>query len=126
MTAWLTLYVARCAREDAAEVVSLVRSEDGPIVWLTSNRYMPPLREIGRADQFYSGSFWNPSYLWSTYAETFEHVLEREDIHFDCPEHDNALYAVDLRRWQYADENGSPDTHEDSMESEWRPVGVED
>ena len=38
----------------------------------------------------------------------------------ECPEYDNALYVVDLTRWQHREEDEIEDT--DSLNGEWIAV----
>lgn len=112
---------ARAAEKDAATIITFVREAgaDEPIVWITGNGYMPPLREIGSANSFYSGSFWNPSYAWESYVETFEETLERADIYLGCPEYDNSLYCVDRRVWQFRDID---EDEAETLSDEWERI----
>lgn len=118
------LYLAPeiAAREDAARVIEAVRAsgKDSPIIWLTSNAYFPPLREIGSADKFYSGSFWNPSQAWEVYVETFNSEVERANVLVDAPEWDNALYGVDLTIWRYREDIEEEDC--DELGQEWERI----
>jgi hypothetical protein len=118
---------AKAAEADAAEVIAAVRAASEadrrqPIVWITSNAYFPPLREVGSADLYYSGSFWNPSYSWMAYAETFEECLEAANIYLGSPEYDNCLYCVDMRLWQFRDDLEAEEA--DSLDEEWQPAKV--
>lgn len=119
---------AKAAEADAAQVIAAVREASEadrrqPIVWITSNTYMPPLREIGSAEDWYSGSFWNPSYGWIAYVEAFEESLEAANIYLGSPEYDNCLYCVDMRLWQFRDDLDDLDDAE-SLDDEWQPAKV--
>lgn len=86
---------------DVHAAVDYVRDagEHDPIVWLTGNSYMPSLRAWGNAETVWQLD--DDGEAWIHYAETFEAMLENHNIYVDCPEWDNALYAVDLTRWEY-------------------------
>lgn len=99
--------------KDIHAAVDLVRGNqsDDPIVWLTGNNYMPPLRAWGSAETVWQSDDFD---AWEEYAERWERGLENHNIYVGCPEWDNALYAVDLSRWEYSDNEEGED-----LQSEW-------
>lgn len=113
--------------EDVASAIELVRSEPGPIVWLTGNNFMPPLRAWGQAekvwqadenDEMFGGTFYTDRWsIWEQYSDEFEQRLMSADIYLDQPDYDNALYAVDLTRWAYVG-----DSDMETLEDEWHAI----
>jgi hypothetical protein len=103
------------------EIVPTVRAETGddPIVWLTGNSMMPSLRAWGNSERVYQLSY-DLGDVWSSYVERLESTLDQAEVFMAEPEYDNALYAVDLRRWQGADEHDTPDDVDITLQSEWK------
>ena len=103
------------ARVDAREAIDLARSSGhDPIVWLTGNAYMPPLRGFGHAESAWNAD--NTGDVWEAYAETFERELDAASVYLGSPDYDNALYVVDLARFEYVDEENQTG---DTLQSEW-------
>lgn len=107
--------IIRLATEDAAKAIDAARSNPGPIVWITGNSYMPPLRDFGQAETVWQVD--DDPDAWSFYVETFERLLDEASVYLGCPDYDNALYVVDQLRWEYIDE---PDDVE-TLTDEWAP-----
>lgn len=104
------------ATEVADLITDIVRSDSGPITWLTGNAYMPPIRSYPQFETLWqlddNGDAFE-SAVW-----TLEGLLEDRNIMLTCPDYDNALYGVDLSRWGYVGEDGaSLDLGDD-----WAPI----
>lgn len=120
------------AREDAEVAITIARESDTSVAFITGNSYFPPLRAFGHAESFYQADSYaaDMAHPWEIYVEVFEDILENENVYLGCPDYDNALYVVDLRRWEYIlrDEGyadgGTPYTDEDfpTLDSEWRKL----
>jgi hypothetical protein len=97
----------------AIDITAMARNSGVcPIVWVTGNNFMPPLRSFDQAE-----------YIWQEdeTGEAFEHLVERleqlldkAEVLLDCPEYDNALYAVDLARFEYVEGDG------DNLADDWQ------
>jgi hypothetical protein len=102
----------RMAEEDAETVIGYARDGgSNPIVWITGNSYMPPLRDVGQAETVWQAD--DTGELWEAYAETFEHALETAEVYLGAPEWDNALYVVDLQRFEYVESETGADLQDD-------------
>jgi hypothetical protein len=111
--------VTSYARQIADSIIESARtSEDDPIAWVTGNAYMPPLRSFTLAEN-----------IWQLYpdgdpdGDAFQLLTELVDeyvvdasVALECPDWDNALYAVDLRRFEYEE---YPDG--ETLQDDWRP-----
>lgn len=116
--------VRELAREVADAIIEDARTVHGPVVWITGNQYMPPLRSIPQAEYVYQAENNRDGELWGWFAEMVEDLLSAANVALECPDYDNALYAVDLNRWQYRvdAESDSEDINDD-----WEPLsGVDD
>lgn len=114
------------AAEDAAEAILIARQSSEPVAFITGNSHMPPLRAFGSAERFWHADedlvelhMDEPS-IFQCYSDRFETCLDLAAVYLDCPEHDNALYVVDLQRFQPVDPEHSPES--ESMQDDWRPV----
>lgn len=108
----------RMAEDDAVAVIGYARDGgSNPIVWITGNSYMPPLRDVGQAEAVWQESYETPE-LWEAYTETFEEALSAADVYLDAPEWDNALYVVDLQRFEYVES----DVIGADLQDDWAPV----
>lgn len=108
--------IQAAASQIADEIAQMARnSGDCPIVWVTGNHYMPPLRSFEAAE-----AIWQADETGEDFAglvESVERALDKADVLLDCPDYDNALYAVDLRRFEYVESDG------DNLADDWRPIG---
>lgn len=107
----------------ACDVIAPVaRDSSKPVVWLTSNRYMPPLRDLSEAESIWQacGDLHTVD-VWPTFVESLEAQLDKENVLMDTPEHDNMLYVVDLARWEFIENGDSDLMHGDGDEnSAWQ------
>lgn len=116
--------VRRYADEIADSIISDARTVHGPVVWITGNAYMPPMRAITLAERVYQADNNRDGELWADLVAMVEDRLSEADVLMECPDYDNALYAVDLRRWQFKDSDGEhhPDFYESwDINDEWEP-----
>jgi hypothetical protein len=103
------------ASDIASDMVTTARNSADPVVFVTGNSYMPPLRSYPGAECVWQGD--QDSDDWSYLTELVEDILQDSEVYLGCPDYDNALYVVDLRRFVYAD---NPDA--DSLSDEWAPI----
>jgi hypothetical protein len=97
--------VRRAAKRIADSIIADARNIEGPIVWVTGNSYMPPLRSFSDAEEVYQGRYpENGGGYWEFLVEELERLLSDAGVILDCPEDDNALFAVDARRWEFDEE----------------------
>lgn len=105
------------ARQIADEITAMARvSGDDPIMWVTGNNYMPPMRSFTLAERIWQDEGTDGedfAYL----CEEVERILGENNVALECPEYDNALYAVDLARFEYVE-----DSNGDTLQSEWRKL----
>lgn len=100
------------AKIDALIAIKFARESDEPVVFITSNNYMPPLRAFGRAEDFWQASHffvkadevYDAYCVWEAYCEAFDSALNEAEVYMSSPEDDNSLYVVDLNRWSLRDE----------------------
>jgi len=102
----------------ADSIIQEARTLEGPVVWITGNSYMPPLRSIDLAEMVYQADNNDDGELFASFAELVESHLSDANVMLECPEYDNALYAVDLNRWQYRDD----DSPVDDINDEWERI----
>jgi hypothetical protein len=104
------------ATEIASSITEAARgSGSDPIAWVTGNAYMPPLRSFSAAEKV-----WQDDSDGENFAHLHELVEARladTDVALECPDYDNALYAVDLRRFEYVDDPGDHET----LQQDWQP-----
>lgn len=106
------------ARKIADDITRDARSLHGPVTWITGNSMVPPLREIAEAERVWQAASNDDGEQFACLAELVEAHLANADVALECPDYDNALYAVDLRRWRYRDDDGFGD----DLNDDWMPV----
>lgn len=110
-----TTRLDRAASSIAAQITSAARgSGTDPIAWVTGNSYMPPLRSFTAAEQVYQADPDGEDFAYL--AEQVERQLGEAGVALECPDYDNALYAVDLRRFEYEED---PDG--ETLQADWKP-----
>jgi hypothetical protein len=104
------------ARQIAESIIDDARnSGSDPIAWVTGNSYMPPMRSFALAETIWQADDTGEDFAWL--VELVEKRLDRAHVALECPEYDNSLYAVDLARFEYVeDESG------ETLQSDWRPI----
>lgn len=115
--------VRKLAIELADEITQDARTVHGPVVWITGNAYMPPLRDLAQAEIVWQAENNRDGELWAWFVEMVEGTLRDNDVALECPDYDNALYAVDLQRWQYREDTETTDAED--LNDEWEPRTVE-
>jgi hypothetical protein len=94
---------------------------EGAVVWITSNRYMPPWRDLEDVEAIWQAEGNEDGYC-SHLIERIEEVCGNQlGLFIATPDYDNALYAVDLKVWEYID----PDDQEhdpSDLNDEWRRI----
>jgi hypothetical protein len=115
--------VRKMARELADAIISDARTVHGPVVWITGNSAVPPMREIPAAEYVYQADNNRDGELFAFMVELIEDHLNAASVLLESPEYDNALYVVDLNRWQYRDDDDVYDgtTEYDDLNDEWEP-----
>lgn len=104
------------AREITASIIESARtSGDDPIAWVTGNSYMPPLRSFAAAEQVWQDDEDGEDFAYLT--ERVEARLADAQVALECPDYDNALYAVDLKRFEYVEDPGDHET----LQEDWKP-----
>lgn len=113
--------VASMAVTDASQAIDYARQGDSdPIVWITGNSYMPPLRAFGQAETVWQ---MDDHDMWEVYFKTFVAELDKANVYLGCPDYDNALYVVDLDRWQYRWQYvNDGDEWAKTLQEEWEPI----
>jgi hypothetical protein len=104
------------AKQLASEITADARNTEGPVVWVTGNSYMPPMRSFSAAEEVYQLADWG---LWELFCDTVDSELSNADVYMASPDYDNALYIVDLKRWEYT-ETPNPYFNADDLNSEWK------
>ena len=110
------------AQNVADSIITTARSSgDDPVAWVTGNSYFPPLRACPDAETAWQARFpelgdsaWE-SY-WDFLNEEIDRLLEKADVWMDAGP-DGSLYVVDLRRFEYDEENGEASQ---TLSGEWR------
>lgn len=71
-------------------------ASDSPVVTLTSNSYMPPIRDYAEVERLWT---LDNGDVFETFMETFEQKLNEYNFIVGSPDYDNMLYGIDLNRW---------------------------
>jgi hypothetical protein len=94
----------------AQEITDQIRSEsnnDIPVIPLTGNSMMPPIRCYDIAETVYNLSSHEDAF--TVMVERMESTLTENGVIIDCPDYDNALWGVDTNRWEYVgDQDDDP------------------
>jgi hypothetical protein len=112
------------ASEIASEMVAAARNSIDPVVFVTGNSYFPPLRWFEAAERVWQAEELQGDETgdaWAYLTELVESILTDSEVYLGCPDYDNALYVVDLRRFVYAD-NPDAETLSDDLSDEWVPI----
>lgn len=106
--------VTQYARLVARDVIAPVaRESNEPVAWLTGNSMIPPLRQVDSANVIWREDITGE--MWETFVEAIESALDEQQIYMAAPEYDNALYVVDLKRWEHMDDVDAFD-----LNTEWK------
>lgn len=86
----------------ARDVIAPVAKESTePVVALTGNSYMPPIRDLEDVEAVYQAD--DNGDIFSNLVEAIWSKLEELNVSLGEPDYDNMLYVVDTSRWQYVD-----------------------
>ena len=110
-------HIQRAARDIAGSVISDAQnSGPDPVVFVTGNSMMPPLRSFDAAEDVWQHPANEDGEAFAYLAEEIERLLDEAGVALGCPEYDNALYAVDLLRFEFVED---PDG--ETLQDDWRP-----
>lgn len=111
----------RMATEDAKWIIESARATHvhEPCVWLTGNAFVPAIRSFENAEKLWQQNeiAYKGMTAFEVYCETIENLLDEADVYMTSPEWDNALYCVDLARFQSVE-----DPSGDSINDEWELI----
>ncbi|HEY1705496.1 MAG TPA: hypothetical protein VGG75_37905 [Trebonia sp.] len=116
------------AKVIASSMTADARASAEPVAWVTGNSYMPPLRSFPEAERVWQAdngarSSWpalHGAAIWDTLVEEVERLLAAANVYMSVPDYDNAVYCVDMNRWQYREDGATGDDINDEWEE--RPV----
>lgn len=86
-----------------------------PVQFVTGNSYMPPLRSFPNAEAIWRDD--EDGSLFEQLTEEIEAILSNANVLLACPDYDNALYVVDLARFEHVEGDDY-----DSLQNDWRPI----
>jgi hypothetical protein len=87
------------ARHEIAPVAA--DSGDEPVVALTGNSYMPPIRALDNVEEVWQT---NDMDAFEALMDGIESELEVLNVSMSSPDFDNALYVIDLNRFEMSDD----------------------
>lgn len=105
------------ARAVADDIIADARNIHGPVVWVTGNNYMPPMRALPSAEAVWQADNNDDGELWASFTDLVEEYVAKADVLLECCEWDNALFAVDLKRWRHRADFAVNDDINDDWES---------
>lgn len=106
----------------AGSLIAEARNLHGPVVWVTGNQYVPAFRSFTEAERVWNAENNTDGELFAFLVEQVEDHLSAASVALEAPEHDNSLYVVDLKRWQYREDGNSDVTETFDINDEWEPV----
>lgn len=118
--------VREIANDIATSIIEDARTSTGPVVWVTGNSYVPPFRSFDMAERVWNAENNDDGELFHFLVELVEILLRDADVVLECPDYDNALYAVDLKRWRYTGDDDGSDAEDLNDEWELKANGQEE
>lgn len=110
-------HIRRIAAGIAESVIADARnSGPDPIAWVTGNSYMPPLRSFDGAENVWQHPANEDGEAFAYLVEVLESMLADADVALECPDSDNSLYAVDLARFEFAEDSAG-----EYLGDDWQP-----
>ena len=116
------------ARVIAGQMIADARGLEGPVVWVTSNSFVPPLRAFIDADRVWqadngvhSADEYASAAIWQELVTELHERLSEANVFLGSPDYDNSLFVVDLNRWEYDEE--AEETAED-INNTWKKVSA--
>lgn len=103
-------------------IAPTARDSATPVVFITGNSYMPPIRDLEDVEAIWQADT-NGEYF-AILVEAIESRLAMEMVYLAQPEYDNALYVVDLKRWQFKELSQDECNDIDDINDEWEPLEV--
>ena len=83
----------------AGSIIETARSSDRPIAWLTGNSYFPAFRSFTEAEHVWDAQYYVEAEIFPFLVEEVERHLDKAEVLMAQPDYDNALFAVDMKRW---------------------------
>lgn len=111
--------IQEAAASIAGSIITAVALSEGPVVWVTGNSYMPPLRSFPAAEKVWQDMGDTDVDMWEYLYDLIEARLTDAQVLLESPNYDNSLYAVDLTRWKYRDDDAA---EYDNLNDEWERV----
>lgn len=106
------------ARQIADSIIETARtSGPDPIAWVTGNRYMPPLRSFALAEAVWQSDDNADGEAFQYLHELVEQYVDDAHVALVWALQDNALYAIDLDRFEYAESDDG-----ETLQDDWQPV----
>jgi hypothetical protein len=89
----------------ARDVIAPAARDSGnePVVFITGNSMMPPLREVDSIERLWT---LDDADIFTDFMDALERALDERQIYMQSPEDDNSLYVVDLARWEFIEDSG--------------------
>lgn len=114
----LTDSVIRDYARQIADMITVSARTSGPdpIAWITGNAMMPPLRWLALAERVWQSDDNADGEAFAYLTELVESHLSDANVALECPDYDNALYAVDLNRFEYVESELG-----ETLQADWRP-----
>ena len=108
-------YAQIVAEEIAGYMIDAAHaSGDDPIVFVTGNNYMPPLRAYDGADAIW---LYANAEAWDELVETLEGILDKANVYMGIPDYDNAIYVVDMNRFESVEDDNA-----ENLSDEWKMI----
>lgn len=104
------------AEHVADDIARAARASEQPVVFVTGNAYMPPIRSFPEAEALWQDDPTGAAF--ELFTEALDARLELANVLLECPDYDNALYAVDLARWQRTEDAEDAE----DLNDEWEPA----
>jgi hypothetical protein len=102
----------------SSNMIEVARASTEPVAFVTGNSYMPPLRSYSEAEAVWHYDGDHGTGDFELVVEGVESALSKANVLLSAPEYDNALYVVDLARWESVED----DIDGDSLNDEWRAI----
>jgi hypothetical protein len=106
--------IQAAARDIADSMIADARtSGKDPVVFVTGNRYMPPMRSFSQAEEIWDDPRNDDGEKFGWLCELIEMMLADANVALECPDYDNALYVVDLNRFEWREDEAGEELGDD-------------
>ena len=112
--------IETAAQTIATDMIETARASTEPVVFVTGNAYMPPLRSYDAAETVWQNDA--DGIAWELLTDALETLLLDARVHLTSPDYDNALCVVDLARWQPREEVNDLDYMPTTLSDEWEAI----